>query len=301
MEEKAKLYRIQADKLRSYPEFLKNFNATLNWEQGKGLTLTHEGFDDKTISAVFMAVRPFLMKQRINFEELCKDIIASDRPESMKKDANDVLEAWNQMMHPQKDSPLMQIDEKGISYLQNFKFWMNEEHFHPEEYKVDGSRGLSSIKQFEPLEWFSKPFMVDFLQKIVQLILWLDIRVILKIDQESIRIIKKHRNPTKEAADLKKALEKKGVRVLVELHDGHKHIDLAIPKAKINVEVDGIQHLTNPEQIVSDLSRGYYSHKNGFDTMHIPNEMIRLHLEEISTALAEASKIRERKIHLHLE
>lgn len=186
MEEKAKLYRIQADKLRSYPEFLKNFNATLNWEQGKGLTLTHEGFDNKTISAVFMAVRPFLMKQRINFEELCKDIIASDRQESMKKDANDVLEAWNQMMHPQKDSPLMQIDENGISYLQNFKFWMNEEHFHPEEYKVDGSRGLSSIKQFEPLEWFSKPFMVDFLQKIVQLILWLDIRVISKIDQESI-------------------------------------------------------------------------------------------------------------------
>ena len=114
-------------------------------------------------------------------------------------------------------------------------------------------------------------------------------------------IIKKFRNPTKEASELKDALEQKGVRVLVELHDGHKHIDLAIPKAKINVEVDGIQHLTNPEQIVSDLSRGYYSHKNGFDTMHIPNEMIRLHLDEISSALAEASKMREQKIYLHLE
>ncbi len=114
-------------------------------------------------------------------------------------------------------------------------------------------------------------------------------------------IIKKYRAPTKEAADLKEAIERHGVRVLVELHDGHKHIDLTIPKAKINVEVDGIQHLTNPDQIVSDLSRGYYSHKNGFDTMHIPNEMVRLHLSEISNALAEASKIRERKIYLHLE
>lgn len=114
-------------------------------------------------------------------------------------------------------------------------------------------------------------------------------------------IIKKYRAPTKEAADLKVALEKKGVRVLVELHDGHKHVDLAIPKAKINVEVDGIQHLTNPNQIVADLSRGYYSHKNGFDTMHIPNEMVRLHLGEISDALAEASKIREQKIYLHME
>ena len=88
---------------------------------------------------------------------------------------------------------------------------------------------------------------------------------------------------------------------MVELHDGHKHVDLAIPKAKINVEVDGIQHLTNPAQIVSDLSRGYYSHKNGYDTMHIPNEMIRLHLPEISSALAEASKIREQRLYLHVD
>ena len=114
-------------------------------------------------------------------------------------------------------------------------------------------------------------------------------------------IIKKYRTPTKEATDLKNALENKGVRVLVELHDGHKHIDLALPQGKINVEVDGIQHLTNPDQIVTDLSRGYYSHKNGFDTMHIPNEMVRLHLEQIATALAEATKIREQKIYLHLE
>ena len=34
--------------------------------------------------------------------------------------------------------------------------------------------------------------------------------------------------------------------------------------------------------------------------MHIPNEMIHNHLKEISEALAEASKIRERKIHIHL-
>ncbi|MEK7643272.1 MAG: hypothetical protein AAB372_02385 [Patescibacteria group bacterium] len=122
----------------------------------------------------------------------------------------------------------------------------------------------------------------------------------MQITEEKI-VIKKFRTPTKEAADLKAALEGKGVRVMVELHDGHKHIDLAIPKAKINVEIDGIQHLTNADQIVADLSRGYYSHKNGFDTMHIPNEMIRLHLPEISDALAEASKIRERKIYLHLE
>ena len=115
-----------------------------------------------------------------------------------------------------------------------------------------------------------------------------------------LKIINYNTVPTKEALDLKKALEDRGVRVYKELDDGHKHIDLAIPKAKLNLEIDGIQHLTNPNQIVVDLNRGYYSHKNGYNTMYIPNEMIRSHLKEISDALAEASKIRERKICVHL-
>lgn len=116
-----------------------------------------------------------------------------------------------------------------------------------------------------------------------------------------LKIINKYPVPTKEAQDLKKALEQKGVRVYVELDDGHKHIDLTIPRAKLNIEVDGIKHLTDPNQILADLGRGYYSHKNGYDTMHIPNEMIHKYLKEISEALAEASKIREQKIHVHLD
>ncbi|MBX4215465.1 DUF559 domain-containing protein [Candidatus Parcubacteria bacterium] len=106
--------------------------------------------------------------------------------------------------------------------------------------------------------------------------------------------------PTKEALALKEALEKRGVLVYKEQNDGHKTIDLVIPKARLDVEVDGIHHLTDPNQIVADLSRGYYSHKEGYDTMHIPNEMIRLHLDKISEALAEASKIKQRRIQVHL-
>lgn len=114
-------------------------------------------------------------------------------------------------------------------------------------------------------------------------------------------IVNKYTVPTKEAHALKEALEKLGVKVYKELDDGYKTIDLALPRAKINIEVDGIQHLTDPKQIVADLSRGYYSHRDGYDTMHIPNEMIRLHLEEIAKALAEASRIREKKIFVHVE
>jgi len=106
--------------------------------------------------------------------------------------------------------------------------------------------------------------------------------------------------PTEEADALKRELKKRGVTVYVELNDGYKRIDLALPKSKINIEVDGIRHLTDSHQIVADLARGYFSYKRGYSTMHIPNEMIHLHLTEIADALAEASKIREQKISVHL-
>ena len=116
----------------------------------------------------------------------------------------------------------------------------------------------------------------------------------------TVNLVRKHNIPTKETTALKKALEARGVRVYVELNDGFKTIDLAVPKAKLNIEVDGIQHLTDPKQIIADLSRGYYSHKNGYNTMHIPNEMVKLHLNEISDALAEATKLLEQKLYVHM-
>lgn len=108
------------------------------------------------------------------------------------------------------------------------------------------------------------------------------------------------KTPTKEVRDLRRELRTRGIKVYTELYDGYKHIDLALPDARLNVEVDGIQHLTNPKQIVADLNRSYHSNNRDYATMHIPNEMIRLHLEEIAGALAEASKIRERKIKIHI-
>src|SRR5689334_3065616 len=83
-----------------------------------------------------------------------------------------------------------------------------------------------------------------------------------------------YKQPTKEAIALKEALEKLGIRVLAEVDDGHKHIDLAIPSARINIEVDGGYHLTNPYQILADLKRSHYSDDLGYDTIHISNEAI---------------------------
>ena len=109
------------------------------------------------------------------------------------------------------------------------------------------------------------------------------------------------KEPTQEENDLKKALEKLGVRVLSQVKDQYepgkyKTIDLAIPDAKINIEVDGPKHLTNAHQIVTDLMRSHYSDDKGYFTIHIPNEFIHSDLPKISKALADAAKIRIEQI-----
>ncbi len=114
------------------------------------------------------------------------------------------------------------------------------------------------------------------------------------------------KEPTQEEKDLKKALEDLNVRVLSQVKDyydpktnHHKTIDLSIPDAKINIEVDGPKHLTNPDQIVSDLLRSHYSDDKGYFTIHIPNEHIHFELHKIVKALANTAKIREEQIRKH--
>lgn len=92
---------------------------------------------------------------------------------------------------------------------------------------------------------------------------------------------------TKEECMLKTALEKKGVKVIMEHNDGFKRIDLYLPDAKLNIEVDGLQHLTDPTQILRDLHRQYYAEKSGHHTLHIPNIAIRHYLDQIVSALVE--------------
>jgi very-short-patch-repair endonuclease len=102
-----------------------------------------------------------------------------------------------------------------------------------------------------------------------------------------------YKKPTMHASKLKEALERLGIRVIVEVCDKHKCVDLAIPSAHINIEVDGTQHLTDAYQILKDMSRSHFSDKLGYATIHIPNKEIDENLGGVASALAEASKIRE--------
>ena len=74
-------------------------------------------------------------------------------------------------------------------------------------------------------------------------------------------------------------LKKIGVPAKLEKYDGFKTIDIAIPECKVNIEVDGIQHNSNPDQALSDLKRTYYSFLKGYITLRVPNSLIERNIE----------------------
>lgn len=77
--------------------------------------------------------------------------------------------------------------------------------------------------------------------------------------------------PTEEARKIGKALESRGWKVIYEAFDDYKHVDLSIPDAKVDIEVDGLHHYTDHIQALRDLERARHSYKDGFYTVHIPN------------------------------
>jgi hypothetical protein len=79
---------------------------------------------------------------------------------------------------------------------------------------------------------------------------------------------------TGETIRLYFSLKQRGVPAILEKFDGFKHIDIAIPDAKINIEVDGGHHNYNHSQAMSDLKRTYFSFLKGFYTIRIPNSLV---------------------------
>ena len=86
---------------------------------------------------------------------------------------------------------------------------------------------------------------------------------------------KKKNKSTPEAIKLYNILIKLGIPAKLQQYDHFKHIDIAIPEAKINLEIDGMQHNYSEKQALADLKRNYYSLKKGYVTLHLPNQLIR--------------------------
>lgn len=105
-------------------------------------------------------------------------------------------------------------------------------------------------------------------------------------------VFSRHSKATWYALKLNKALKRRGITTKLEYFDGHKHIDISIPDARIAIEVDGKQHYIKAKQIESDFGRKRGSFKKGIDTIHIPNVLVRSDCRRIARAIAEVAKRR---------
>jgi very-short-patch-repair endonuclease len=97
---------------------------------------------------------------------------------------------------------------------------------------------------------------------------------------------------SKQATALYEALCKRGIVARLEYSDGHKTVDIAILQPRIYIEVDGIQHFTNPEQIIRDFKRYHFSDGDDFNTFYVTNQIIDNHLDEVVNALVKVVEIK---------
>ncbi len=92
------------------------------------------------------------------------------------------------------------------------------------------------------------------------------------------------------------ALKKLGVRFRAEVQTKNSYTDIVIPASKIDIEVDGRQHITDSNQILNDLEKSHNAHERCYDTIHVTNHDVYENVGGVASALAEASAIREEKI-----
>jgi hypothetical protein len=97
---------------------------------------------------------------------------------------------------------------------------------------------------------------------------------------------------TPQTIKLATALKEKGITSELEAFEGDKHVAIAVPEAKLYLEVDGKNHLTDPERLFRDLQRDACSHDEGIDTIHIPDIYVDISLDEIADAIAEVTRKR---------
>ena len=103
-----------------------------------------------------------------------------------------------------------------------------------------------------------------------------------------------NKKPTQEAIDLYDALTNKGIKCVLEHpSDGHKHIDIRLIEAKIDIEVDGDENVTEPTRSESDVKRRYWSYREGFVTIHIPNHIVNQKLDKVADAIFQVAMTRK--------
>jgi len=117
-----------------------------------------------------------------------------------------------------------------------------------------------------------------------------------KFDRALCKQHQKEQLATIQAKKLYNELKNKGINCELESSDGYKSVDIAIPDAKLYIEIDGKHHTTNPKQLLSDIKRDTHSFENGYVTKRISNDLIKEHLEDVANSIKEVVNNRKKDL-----
>ena len=98
---------------------------------------------------------------------------------------------------------------------------------------------------------------------------------------------------TSQTRKLSEALKERGISNELEAFEGDKHVAIAIPEANLYLEIDGKEHLTDPEHLFRDIQRDACSHDEGVDRIRIPDIYVDNCLDDIADAIAEVARKRD--------
>lgn len=106
----------------------------------------------------------------------------------------------------------------------------------------------------------------------------------------------KENKATPQAQRLSEALNDLRVQNELEYDDGHKHVDIAIPSARLYIELDGSQHAFNAKQIIADDDRDKGSQKSGWTTKRFPNAYVDKDVDGLAQSIAILVRKRENEL-----
>ena len=105
-------------------------------------------------------------------------------------------------------------------------------------------------------------------------------------------------SPTPQEIKLFKELRHRDIPAQLHKHTPHGiTIDIAIPSAKLNIEVDGVHHNLYAKQAMNDLKRTRYAMEDGYYTLRIPNSLVRKKLHETADLIEDIYEIRMDDLH----
>jgi len=178
-----KLFRYQVEKIKSNKDFFTNLHWNLNFSQSKGIKSEFKRPDDKSIKAIVMDFRPFLLEDEpINFYKICNLIYCNISNLKLKDKVKEIRKAWSILLERKKGNTgsglRLKFGPKDILSEENLNTWLNGEYFHLDKDKRKILEQMNLMPPFRDLSLFQ---FIDLLQSLSLLIFHLDKEVVEKI------------------------------------------------------------------------------------------------------------------------